>query len=314
MQITKTLPFTIYSLAWSPDGRHIAVSGSGRTVRIWDMEQKRGALICRGHQGHVRSVAYSPDGSRLASIGEDQMVWVWNPLTGEPLLHFQCARSGGYGISSKLSSLAWSPDGRRLATLAKHEPVLRIWDVETGELLFTYGDRRGLPVYGSVYSFAWSPDGSQMATSTFDQTLEIWNIADGSVRQAITVGLYVYGITWSLDAAKITAIQDHKFFVVDVATGAIQYTDRYMDTPIAWSADRRFLAYKQPFTKQEQIIILNVEDKTIVRRLPEAPSKINRLHWLPDGRLLVAGSRDKTVHIWSLDDADNENPPIQGLY
>ena len=59
------------TLAYSPDGRRIAVGGDG-TVTVWDAATGRELLTLRGHTGLVLGVAYSPDGRRIASAGLDR--------------------------------------------------------------------------------------------------------------------------------------------------------------------------------------------------------------------------------------------------
>ncbi|HLV98958.1 MAG TPA: WD40 repeat domain-containing protein [Ktedonobacterales bacterium] len=296
MQTTKTLPFKIYSVAWSPDGRHIAAAGTGKTVRIWDVEQERSMLVCRGHQDHVRVVAYSPDGSRLASISEDRTVRIWNPTTGETILDFLCTpRPKNYGGWPTVTALAWSPDGRRLATGA-FEPFVRLWDAETGAALLSYQT----PGY-VIECTVWSPDGSQMATGIYGNPIEVWNTTDGTWRQTLKVGHFaIDNIAWLDDGAKITAAAIHpdvpsrNLMLWEAATGRLCYSTP-CNAPVAWSADKQFLAYPGA----RQMFILNAADGTIAQRIPGPTMKLAALCWSPDGQHLVSGSADKTARIWS---------------
>jgi len=58
--ITRSL-FAILHLAWSPDGRHIAVCGGGsaKTIRILSAETLATERVYRGHALHVRGLAWS---------------------------------------------------------------------------------------------------------------------------------------------------------------------------------------------------------------------------------------------------------------
>ena len=73
----------INALAFSPDGRTIAVGTSEHTVKLFDVES--GALQHKlsGHSGPVWSVSFSANGRLLASGSDDTTVKFWNPSTGE---------------------------------------------------------------------------------------------------------------------------------------------------------------------------------------------------------------------------------------
>jgi WD40 repeat protein len=80
-----TLPFTykghsdhVRAVAWSPDGKHIASSGSWETtVQVWNATDGSHVSTYKGHTNTVRAVAWSPDGKRIASASWDGTVQVW---------------------------------------------------------------------------------------------------------------------------------------------------------------------------------------------------------------------------------------------
>lgn len=70
-----------------------------------------------------------------------------------------------------LTTLAVSPDGRVLATGSGFEdPAIRIWDAESGRLLFQLAGHTGF-----VSHLAFSKDGRQLISAAADQTVRIWN-------------------------------------------------------------------------------------------------------------------------------------------
>jgi len=68
---------TAYGVAWSPDGRRIAVAGADGTTRVFDPATGQLELILRGHERAVSTVSFSPDGRRLASHDEGGAIRVW---------------------------------------------------------------------------------------------------------------------------------------------------------------------------------------------------------------------------------------------
>jgi len=72
----------IASLAWSPDGRLIAVGGAAPEVNIYDAETGERVAQCKGHTAGIYTVAFSPDSSAVAMAGFDGMVRLYDVATG----------------------------------------------------------------------------------------------------------------------------------------------------------------------------------------------------------------------------------------
>src|SRR5207302_6299720 len=68
--------------ALSPEGRTLAIGGTGRRVTLWEVAtgKPRGEWI--GHDAAVTCVAFAPEGRRLASGGDDHTVLVWDITDG----------------------------------------------------------------------------------------------------------------------------------------------------------------------------------------------------------------------------------------
>ena len=52
----------------------------------------------------------------------------------------------------------------------------RLWDAETGQCIFAL-TRHTQP----VYSVAFSPNGQLLASGSFDKSLDVWSVRDGSL-------------------------------------------------------------------------------------------------------------------------------------
>ena len=78
----------ITALAWSPNGKHIAVAGIAPLVNIYDADTGQPVASCKGHTAGIYALSFTPDSTRLASGGFDGHVRICNPATGEVVKDF----------------------------------------------------------------------------------------------------------------------------------------------------------------------------------------------------------------------------------
>ena len=64
-------------LAFSPDGKRLAVGGAEGSVRLWDVTTRQAVADLKGSQGRVTALAFSADGKLLASGGLDTTALLW---------------------------------------------------------------------------------------------------------------------------------------------------------------------------------------------------------------------------------------------
>jgi WD40 repeat protein len=121
---------SVWSVAFSPDGKTLASGSRDETIRLWDVKtgKERATLVVEPvdvYTGAVWSMAYSPDGETLATISEDKTVRLWDVKTGKERATLKLPTEQEW-------SLGFSPDGKTLATNGK-DVTVRLWDVKTGK-------------------------------------------------------------------------------------------------------------------------------------------------------------------------------------
>ena len=72
----------IAALAWSADGKKIAVAGAAAEVNVYDAESGERLSQCKGHKAGIYAVAFSPDSGTVAAAGFDGMVRLYDAATG----------------------------------------------------------------------------------------------------------------------------------------------------------------------------------------------------------------------------------------
>jgi WD40 repeat protein len=156
---------SVWTVAWSPDGKRLASAGPDRTIRVW--EPATGSclqVLKQAAPGNINSVAWSPDGKWLASAANCGMQ-IWDPVSGEVL------QGGLYPTAT--NSVAWSPDGKQLAVGGLDECVV----FRTADWSRT---AQWIGHQGGVMCVAWSPDGSRLATAGRDRLVKLWDPASGT--------------------------------------------------------------------------------------------------------------------------------------
>ncbi len=157
---------TIPGLAISPDGHIAATASRDGSVRLWSIETGECLSVLAGHEGDVMAVAFHPSGRELASASYDKTVRVWD-------LDRLTASSPGQVFARGtdwLFSVAYSPGGDEL--VATGGDGVRLWDRETGRLLWRSDDQR------NVSHAIWLSDG-EIATSSADGSIALWRASSG---------------------------------------------------------------------------------------------------------------------------------------
>lgn len=276
-RIVESLPEAGGSVAWSPDGETLAVTGAQPTVELLAAASAEPTTVAlydasgssirawEAHEAGVNGVSFSPDGELLATAGDDGTIRLWEAATGSPVRTL----TGPEGL---VWGLSFSPDGGRVAGLwleptetGPYRSSARVWDARTGDLLRTIG---GLE----------AGDGLAAQRTAFD--------ARGD-RLAIATMATSSAVIYDLDTGE----------QVGVLSPADPARDPWGWSEVAWSPDGTLLAAAQA----ELVRIYDGVTLRYLYLLAEHSGWTTKLDWSADGSRLLTANTDGTVRLWRVD-------------
>ncbi|MFN3201373.1 MAG: hypothetical protein ACE366_23430 [Bradymonadia bacterium] len=191
------------ALVCSPDGQHIAVSGTKR-VRVWSAPFGGKPRFLTGHSDEIRRMAFTPDSATLLTGSHDSTHRAWDVATcdllwtvdADPDASFVCGdghhwighgahierrntTTGGLEYTWKshkgfTDSLALHPGGDLLASSSGVEDRTRLWDPHTGERRDDHGGVHACTIKGAAQI-----DDDRFVTWDINGVVHMWSRATG---------------------------------------------------------------------------------------------------------------------------------------
>jgi WD40 repeat protein len=277
----------IFDLAYSPDGKVIAVAGF-RDVRLLDPVTRQLVADLTGQADTVRAIAFSRDGKLLAAAGglpaRSGEVTIWD-VGQRKLLHTI------KGHSDCIYAVAFSPDATSIAT-SSYDKLIKLWDVATEKEIRTFKDH-----IDAIYALAFTPDGKRLVSGAADRTIKIWNVDTGQRLYTLSdpqdgINAIALDPTGHLLAAggldKSIRVWSLGEKSGKLEASLIAHEDAILR--LAWSPDGKYLLSS---SADRTVKLFQASDLTEVHSYTE-PDWVYGLQWSPDGKTFATGRFDGT--------------------
>lgn len=180
---------SVYSVVFSRDGKKIYAGNGDGTISEWEAGSGKETNVWKAQKDTVIALAFSPDYRLLASDGYNEAnVKLWDVATRRELRTFGEKKTEG--LLEQSHTVAFSPNGKLIASsVAGFDEKQRqfvyvrtyVWNVETGEKLFTFEDQK-FDVGGLVFT----PDNRFLISGSADTTIKIYDLKTGKEARTLT--------------------------------------------------------------------------------------------------------------------------------
>ncbi len=259
-------PPVISALAFSPDGKVLAVSGYHEVL----LHQGDGSgLIARlvGESPRIESLAFSSDGKLLAVSGGAPArfgeIQIWDAQTRQELKSFKISEDSLYGVS-------FSPDNQRLA-FGCADKTLRVISAGDGKELLTF-DAHGDWVFGAIFTH----DGRRVLSCSRDKAMKLLDA---------TTGQFIDDINKLLDGILCFARHPKLDEVVYGGDLGVARLYRISDNQDRGGGD-------------------TARDANLLREFERQPGPIHAVAFSPDGGRVAIGGMGGEVRIYSVNDGN----------
>ena len=284
-------------LAVLPDLRRFVSLDSHCTLRLWDIAT--GAVIATpaGFAGEVSAATLFADGRAILFGTREGRLVEWR-LEGEGSARVVVTNAG------YVQAIAAQPDGLR-AISGDRKGTIAFWDLRAGTRIAEYTDAEENRITG--LAVAQHPQGYRALSAALASLTKLWDMEHcrlirsfdeiHGVKAFTSDGRTVTGSVW-------TGLVSWDVWNSRIAPRLPSYHPPGFAVPLAIQPDGRHVLLPSILEGKPTLQVWELEKDKAVRTLGAHQDEVTALAIAPDGCRALSGSRDGTIKLWDLTEAD----------
>jgi RNA polymerase sigma factor (sigma-70 family) len=316
---TADPPYEVRWMRFSADGK--TLYGWAADWYSWDIATGKQSRVT--NSGWNYGVPLSPDGKftarsvwysgyrRVDAPDDGTRFEICDAKTGEIVHSHRGKRFQGLGWRE------FTPDGKAVA-ISYHDGTIGVYAIDTGKELVRMTGHKEMPQYR-----AFSADGRVLVTATLNDPLEefsvrVWDLKTGKELAKLNPGVGVCGVAASADGRRVAALaytnsagkpdprQQATVWDVTSAKVLARVAQNGEGGEISLSPDGRLVAVSARWKGDVQVYeVASGTERFVFKHEGE----ITGLIFAPDGRTLVAASKEAPIYVWDIAGKFGERPP-----
>ncbi|XP_010993374.3 NACHT domain- and WD repeat-containing protein 1 isoform X2 [Camelus dromedarius] len=300
----------ITAMAWSLEEKLLVVGTQEGIVAVWDMEEQQVIHMLTGHTGEVRCVKVFAKGMLAISASKDHTLRLWNLLSGQEKFTIWDG-----GSKDPTEPQVWSlhvDEAKKVVYLASSSKV-SAWNLETAALIFRIlGDASDPWMFTAALTSQ-----AMLLTVSRGDVVSLWSSATGKLQknqhlssvkeETLTCGVSVQKqgkMVIGFSKGSISLVSSEGDSLLEKLPEAVEFLVVSEDESLLAAGFGRsvriFLADSQGF---HRFMATDLEHEDTVETAVFGP----------ENNLIVTGSRDALIQVWSLSEQGTLLDILEGV-
>ncbi|XP_045845669.1 NACHT domain- and WD repeat-containing protein 1 isoform X1 [Meles meles] len=300
----------ITAMAWSLEERLLVVGTQDGIVAVWDMEEQQVIHILSGHTGEVRYVKVFAKGTLALSASKDHTLRLWDLLSGREKFTIW-----DRGSKDPTEPEIWSlhvEEAKKVVYLASGSKI-SAWNLETAELVFR--------ILGDV-SDRWMctralASRALLLTVSEAGVVSLWSSATGTLQgrqhlSSVKEEIPTCGVSVQKQGKMVTGFSKGSISLVSPEGDSLLEKLPEAVRFLVLSEDESLLA--AGFGRSVRIFLADSQGfhRFMVTDL-EHEDTVETAGFGPENNLIITGSRDALIQVWSLSEQGTLQDVLEGV-